>query len=269
MKHILLFSCPDQPGIISRISSEIFRTGGNILQSEQCSLDGHFFLRFVYEGDDLGGFLREEFPGSVFSCRPPRVPRVVLMASRPRHCLLDLLWREREGELPIRTLAVLSNVQETEEAVRPFNVPFHFVPQSKDRTAGERAILEIIPPETDFVVLARYMRILSGQFLEDVSVPLINVHHSFLPAFPGGSPYEEAYERGVKVIGATSHFVVEELDAGPIITQHVRPVDHRMNPEDLRRAGKDQERLALAEAVRAYAEDRVIVHRNRTVVFAG
>lgn len=262
---VLLFSDDDQPGIISRVAGAIFAEGGNVLQSEQhTSLENRFYLRFRYEGDDVSDFLQREFPSASWSCKPVQKQKATVLVSKETHCLADILWRARSGDLPLEICAVISNHEDAAEEAG--DIPFYFIPQGKDRAAGERKILEVL--QGDFAILARYMRVLSGDFLEEAGMPLINVHHSFLPAFPGARPYEEAYERGVKIVGATAHYVVEELDAGEIITQRAAAVDHSYSPDDLRRFGRDQEKLVLADAVRAHAEQRVIREGGRTVVFS-
>jgi formyltetrahydrofolate deformylase len=188
--------------------------------------------------------------------------RVALLASRDDHCLLDLLWRWRRGELDGDVVAVISNHDVHEPDLQGFDVPFHHVPWP-----AEERMLELLEGEVDVVVLARYMRILSPAFLERLAVPVINIHHSFLPAFVGADPYRRARERGVKIIGATAHYVSEELDAGPIIEQDVARVSHRQSVAELERIGRDIERVVLARAVKWHLEDRILVHDGRTVVF--
>jgi formyltetrahydrofolate deformylase len=188
--------------------------------------------------------------------------RIALLASREDHCLLDLLWRRRRGELDADVVSVISNHPVHDVDVQTFGVPFHHVP-----VPAEERMLELLAGEVDLVVLARYMQILSPEFLERLAVPVINIHHSFLPAFVGRDPYRRARERGVKIIGATAHYVTEELDAGPIIEQDVARVSHRQTVEELEGIGRDIERVVLARAVKWHLEDRVIVHDGRTVVF--
>jgi formyltetrahydrofolate deformylase len=188
--------------------------------------------------------------------------RVALLASRDDHCLLDLLWRWRRGELDCDIVATISNHPGHDGDVRAFGVPFHHV-EAKD----EKRLLELLAGKADLVVLARYMQILSPDFLAGLAAPVINIHHSFLPAFFGADPYRRARERGVKIIGATAHYVTEELDAGPIIEQDVARVSHRQSVAELERIGRDIERVVLARAVKWHLEDRVLVHEGRTVVF--
>ncbi len=194
--------------------------------------------------------------------------RVAILASREDHCLLDLLWRNRRGELDMSVVMVISNHPDLADQVRPFGVPFLHVPSRREiRPEAETRQLEMLRGNVDLVVLARYMQILSGAFIEAVGCPLINIHHSFLPAFVGEAPYRKARERGVKLIGATAHYVTEKLDDGPIIEQDVVRVDHRHDVNDLRRLGADVERVVLARAVLWHCEDRVVRYGNQTIVF--
>jgi formyltetrahydrofolate deformylase len=195
--------------------------------------------------------------------------RVAVLVSRYDHCFLDLLWRRRRGELNVTIPLVISNHEDLRRDAEMFDIPFHVVPVGKDNKAEAEAeqVRLLREADADFVVLARYMQILSGDFLSGFGRPVINIHHSFLPAFVGANPYRAAFNRGVKLIGATSHYVTEELDAGPIIAQDVIPVTHRETPETLMRLGRDVERQVLARAVKAHVEDRVLVHGNKTVVF--
>jgi formyltetrahydrofolate deformylase len=189
------------------------------------------------------------------------------MVSREDHCLSDLLWRWRSGELGAEVAAVVSNHPDHADQVTSLGVPHHHIPVDGGREAAERRALELLGGQIDLLVLARYMQILSGGFLAELGAPAINIHHSFLPAFVGADPYGRAHERGVKLIGATAHYVTEELDAGPIIDQDVTRVSHRDEVEDLRRIGRDIERLVLARAVKAHLEDRVLLDGARTIVF--
>jgi formyltetrahydrofolate deformylase len=193
--------------------------------------------------------------------------RVAILASREDHCLLDLLWRNRRGELEMSVVMVISNHPDLADQVRPFGVPFLHVPAHRDiRAEAEERQLDMLRGNVDLVVLARYMQVLTGRFLEEVGCPVINIHHSFLPAFVGEAPYRKAKERGVKLVGATAHYVTETLDEGPIIEQDVVRVDHRHSVDDLRRLGADVERVVLARAVLWHCEDRIIRHGNQTVV---
>jgi formyltetrahydrofolate deformylase len=193
--------------------------------------------------------------------------RVAIMVSREDHCLSDLLWRWRSGELGAEVTAVLSNHPDHADQVTSLGLPFHHVPvEAGDREGAERRALELLG-EVDLLVLARYMQVLSAGFLRDLGAPAINIHHSFLPAFVGADPYQRAHERGVKLIGATAHYVTADLDAGPIIDQDVTRVSHRDEVGDLQRIGRDIERLVLARAVKAHIDDRVLLDGDRTIVF--
>jgi formyltetrahydrofolate deformylase len=276
----LLTVCPDRPGIISAASRFLFEAGANIVRSDQYSSDpegGTFFLRMEFTlPDDARESLEECFAEEVgipfemewrfWDAR--RRKRMAILVSREEHCLLDLLWRWRRGELEADAVLVISNHEDLRDAVESFGIPYHHVPVESDRKAqAEEEMLDLLTDRCDLVVLARYMQILSGEFLERVEVPLINIHHSFLPAFAGAEPYERAKERGVKLIGATAHYVTEELDAGPIIEQDVIRVSHRDDIARLRRLGADIERTTLARAVESHCEDRVLLHGATTVVF--
>jgi formyltetrahydrofolate deformylase len=278
----LLVRCPDRPGIVAAVSGFLHAQGANIHQSDQYSTDpegGTFFLRMVFYLRGVSGALDEirrgfegevaepfEMDWAIFDASRPK--QVALMVSRYDHCLLDLLWRWRRGELDLDIPLVVSTHPDLAEDVAQFGVRFEHVPVTKDTKAeAEQRQLELLGGRFDLVVLARYMQILSGEFLEGVGAPVINIHHSFLPAFAGAGPYERAKERGVKLVGATSHYVTEDLDQGPIIEQDVGRVSHRDDVETLIRLGADIERTVLARAVRWHCEDRVLVHGNTTVVF--
>jgi formyltetrahydrofolate deformylase len=276
----LLISCADRPGIVAAIAGFLHARGANITDSHQHSSDpegGRFFMRleFVLDGMDADAFERD-FAAEVgeplgldwrvtYSARPQRV---AVLVSREDHCLMDLLWRWRRGELPGEIVLVASNHPDHQAVVEDFGLPYHHVPVEKDRKPeAEAKLLELLDGRCDVAVLARYMQILSGDFLARVGVPVINIHHSFLPAFAGAQPYRRAAERGVKIIGATAHYVTEELDAGPIIEQDVQRVSHADEVSELERIGRDVERTVLARAVRWHLEDRVLVDGPRTVVF--
>jgi formyltetrahydrofolate deformylase len=263
----LLVSCPDQPGIVAAVSRFLYEAGANIVRSDQYSSDpegGEFFLRMEFTGGVPRGFedVADRF-GMSWRITDATVPkRMAILVSREDHCLLDLLWRWRRAELEAEVVLVASNHELMRADVESFGVPYHHV-EAKD----EETLLEVLTGRCDVVVLARYMQILSGDFLERLAVPVINIHHSFLPAFAGAEPYTRAKARGVKLIGATAHYVTEELDAGPIIEQDVIRVSHRDDVQTLRRRGADIERTVLARAVEWHCEDRVIGHGATTVVF--
>jgi formyltetrahydrofolate deformylase len=274
----LLVACPDRPGIVAAISGFFARRGANITSSDQHTTDpsgGRFLLRMEAEADLAG--LREAFDGEVatpfgmeWSLSDARHRRrVAVLVSREEHCLLDLLWRWRRRELPCEIVLVASNHELAREDAERFGVPFVHVPVPPGgKPEAERALLAALhDAQVELVVLARYMQVLSGGFLGALRVPAINIHHSFLPAFVGADPYRRALERGVKIIGATAHYVTEELDAGPIIEQDVERVSHRATVEELVAVGADIERRVLGRAVRWHLEDRVLVFGGRTVVF--
>jgi len=279
----LLVSCADGPGIVAAITSFLADRGANIITSDQYSTDpegGRFFLRLVFHLPGIGGSLgelREAFDREVAAPRGMRfhindaaVPkRVAVMVSRYDHCLLDLLWRTRRGELDMEIGLVVSNWPDLAAEVERFGVPYEHVPVTKEtKPQAEERELELMGGGAfDLIVLARYMQVLSSDFLDRIGTPIINIHHSFLPAFAGAGPYERAKERGVKLIGATAHYVTEDLDEGPIIEQDVIRVSHRDSAEDLTRMGADIERQVLNRAVKWHCEDRILVHGNSTVVF--
>jgi formyltetrahydrofolate deformylase len=278
----LTMSCVDGPGIVALVASFLHNRGANIIQSDQYSTGpagGRFFLRTEFHLPDLAdelGRLGRDFGdkvagtlGARFRIRDASVPaRVAVFVSRRNHCLLDLLWRARRGELPIEVVVVISNHSDLAADVAPFGVPFEVIPVTRAaKPQAERAQLDTLRGRADLVVLARYMQILSGAFLADVGVPVINIHHSFLPAFAGAGPYERARERGVKLIGATAHYATEDLDEGPIIEQDVVRVSHRDSIAELTRRGADIERTVLARAVEWHCQDRVLVNGLTTVVF--
>jgi formyltetrahydrofolate deformylase len=283
-EHIarLLVSCPDRHGIVAAVSGFLSESDANILSADQHSTDpegGTLFMRmeFRVEGlrerrDELERAFAERV-GRPFAmdwrfAYASERRRMALLASRDDHCLLDLLWRRRRGELDAEVVAVVSNHPDHEADVRGFGVPYHHVPVDPcDRRRAEEQMLALLAGQVDLVVLARYMQILSADFLTRLGAPVINIHHSFLPAFVGADPYRRARDRGVKIIGATAHYVTEELDAGPIIEQDVARVSHRQSVEELEQIGRDIERIVLARAVKWHLEDRVLVHENRTVVF--
>jgi formyltetrahydrofolate deformylase len=277
----LLIACPDRHGIVAAVSGFLAARDANIVSSDQHSTDpegGAFFMRMAFTIDAIGEEFARAFAEEVagrFAMEwrlddAGRAKRVAVLVSREDHCLLDLLWRRRRGELHCDIPLVISNHPDHAADVENFGTRYEHVPVVKgEKAAAEARIVELLRADGafDLVVLARYMQILSGEFLERVGCPVINIHHSFLPAFAGADPYRRAHERGVKIIGATAHYVTEELDAGPIIEQDVRHVTHREGVETLVRIGRDVERTVLARAVGLHLEDRVLVHENRTVVF--
>jgi formyltetrahydrofolate deformylase len=277
----LVVSCRDREGIIATLSEALRDVGANIITSDQFSSDpygGMFSLRMeFYVPDDpeerlskLDGRLAEI--GSVFGLDyklidAKRRKQVALFVSRYDHCLLDLLWRWRRGELDMDVIAVVSNHPDLQEEVARFAVPYHHIPVNKDTKAeAEQAQIDLLAGEAELVVMARYMQVLSADFLEHIGCPVINIHHSFLPAFAGAGPYQRAHERGVKLIGATAHYATEDLDEGPIIEQDVVRVTHRHDAATLERIGADVERLVLARAVIWHLADRVLLQGHRTII---
>jgi formyltetrahydrofolate deformylase len=278
----LVVSCVDGPGIVARVSGFLHRRGANIVQSDQYStgpVGGKFFLRTEFhlpglaeQLADLEDAFAQEVAGPLnaeFRIRDAARPtRVALFVSRYDHCLLDLLWRARRGELPLQVELVVSNHADLAADVAAFGVPFEHIPVTKaTKAAAEQRQLDLLRDRVDLVVLARYMQILTADFLSRVDVPVINIHHSFLPAFAGASPYEQAKNRGVKLIGATAHYATEDLDEGPIIEQDVARVSHRTGVAELTRTGADIERTVLARAVKWHCEDRVLVNGRTTIAF--
>lgn len=273
----LLLSCADAPGIIARVTSYLAARGANVVDADQHSSgDGRFFMRLVFERAPDAPELESGFGYEVaeplamsyrFAAAGAAKP-VAIMCSREDHCLLDLLWRIRRGEIEARCVGVISNHTDHAEVVEGFGIAYHHIPvDAGSKEAAEARALELLHGEVDLVVLARYMQILSREFLDRIGCPLINIHHGFLPAFPGADPYRRAYERGVKLIGATAHYVTEQLDEGPIIEQDVASISHHHDPEDLATLGRDIERVVLARAVKAHLEDRVLLDGQRTIVF--
>ncbi|MGA8890220.1 MAG: formyltetrahydrofolate deformylase [Anaeromyxobacteraceae bacterium] len=283
MHAVLLIRCADRPGIVAAVSTFLFRHGANVVDLDQHSTEedpGTYFMRLELQtgGLDvplprLGELFAAEVAGPMgmewrLASHADR-RRVGVLVSRHDHALLDLLWNWRRGELRAEIPVVISNHPDLRGAVESFGVRFLHVPNDRDsRPAAEAAMIEALSGQVDVVVLARYMQILSAGFVDRFPGRIINIHHSFLPAFAGADPYRQAYDRGVKIVGATAHYVTAELDAGPIIDQDVARVSHRYSVEDLRSLGRDLERRVLFRAVRWHCEDRVLVHGNKTIVFA-
>jgi formyltetrahydrofolate deformylase len=278
----LLLRCGDRPGLVAAVSAFLTGAGANIVSLDQHATEqsgGMFMQRTIFHlpgltaardrlEDDFGAQVATPFEMDFRLTEAAKPKRVAIMASKDDHCLLDLLWRNRRGELDMSVVMVISNHPDLADQVRPFGVPFLHVPATKDiRAEAEKRELELLRGNVDLVVLARYMQILSPEFITDVGCPLINIHHSFLPSFVGASPYRRAKERGVKLVGATAHYVTEQLDEGPIIEQDVVRVDHRHGVSDLVRLGADVERAVLSRAVLWHCEDRIIRFENQTIVF--
>jgi len=278
----LLIACHDRPGIVAAVAEFLAGSGANIVRSDQHSTDpedGEFFMRMEFNlaiADNARAAFERRFRDTVaepFGMRwrmhqASRRQRIAIFVSRYDHCLLDLLWRWRRNELDAELTMVCSNHEDLRTDVEASGLPYHHVPVDRDRKSeAEAKLVELVAGKADVLVLARYMQILSGQFLEDVGVPVINIHHSFLPAFAGAGAYERAKERGVKLIGATAHYVTEQLDAGPIIEQDVIRVSHRDDASAMIRLGADIERIVLARAVQRHCDDSILVSGSTTIVF--
>jgi len=277
----LLISCADRPGIVAAVSRFLHEAGANIVSSDQHTTDpegGSFFMRMEFtlpmDRAEHAEFERrfatavaEPFAMHWQMWQVSTPKRIAVMVSRYDHCLLDILWRHRRGELEGDIGLVVSNHPDLRADVEAFGIPFEHVPVEKGRKAEAEQRQLALLAGYDLVILARYMQILSAEFLEQLAVPVINIHHSFLPAFAGAGPYQRAREKGVKLVGATAHYVTPELDAGPIIEQDVIRVTHRGDAATLERLGSDIERTVFARAVKWHCEDRVLLHENTTIVF--
>jgi formyltetrahydrofolate deformylase len=278
---VLLVSCPDRRGIVAALAQVLHGHGANILDADQHTdpVAGQFFQRIRFDLTELLtdrvslergiGEVAQRFSMRFQLAYAAERKRVAIFVSRYEHCLVDLLWRDRAGELPCKIALVVSNHPELAGTAAHYGIPFEVFEITKankrEQEAREVALLE--REKIDLVVLARYMQILSGSFVERFPNRIINIHHSFLPAFQGGRPYHQASERGVKLIGATAHYATTDLDEGPIIEQDVARATHRDSIDDLVRKGRDLERTVLARAVRWHLEDRILVYQNKTVVF--
>jgi formyltetrahydrofolate deformylase len=273
--HTLLIDCPDRTGLVYVITGLLFRRGYNIVSNHEY-VDRerrHFFMRTEFSGDadpaDVVAVLRAELPDATIRLAPQGQRSVVVLVTKEHHCLGDLLVRNLFGELGAAIRAVVGNHTTLAPLCARFEVPFHNIPaEGLERAEHEARVAEVIDGYApDYLVLAKYMRVLTPAFVERYRGRAVNIHHSFLPAFVGASPYRQAFERGVKIIGATAHFVTESLDEGPIIAQSVIPVDHSHTAADMAQAGRDVEKIVLARALRLVFEDRVVVSGNRTVIF--
>ncbi|MFJ8230713.1 formyltetrahydrofolate deformylase [Streptomyces sp. NPDC094448] len=280
-QYVLTLSCPDKQGIVHAVSSYLFITGCNIEDSRQFGDQdtGLFFMRVQFSAEQpvTVDKLRASFTavGDSFQMdwqihRADEPMRVVLMVSKFGHCLNDLLFRSRIGALPVEIAAVVSNHRDFEELVGSYGVPFRHIPVTRDnKSEAEAELLELVrEQDVELVVLARYMQVLSDDLCKQLSGRIINIHHSFLPSFKGAKPYHQAHARGVKLIGATAHYVTADLDEGPIIEQEVERVGHEVTPDQLVAVGRDVECQALARAVKWHAEHRILLNGHRTVVFA-
>ena len=283
---VLLISCPDRKGEVATIADFVYRHNGNILHADEHgdAESGLFLMRVEFDATDfdidlaqkdLADFSQHFSPiAQTFAMKwrlalASQRPRMIILVSKYDHCLVDLLYRQQSGELACEIPAIISNHPDNQAVADFYKIPYAVVPSTKEsKSEGEARIQSLIDQHhPDFLVLARYMQILSNDFVQRYPQRIINIHHSFLPAFVGARPYHQAFERGVKIIGATSHYVTEVLDDGPIIEQDVVRVSHRDTVEDLIRKGRDLEKIVLSRAVRLHVENRILVYGNKTVVF--
>jgi formyltetrahydrofolate deformylase len=275
-KYVLSIDCPDRVGLVYNITGVLYRQGVSIIGNQEFveREQERFFMRTTFSGAVDENLILKKLrrvlpPGSGVRLAQKRRKDIVLLVTKEQHCLGELLVRHQFDELNANILAVIGNHPTLEKFTHQFGVNFHHVPhEGKSREAHEAALLEVIGRyKTDYLVLAKYMRILSPEFVDHFPNRIINIHHSFLPAFVGAGPYRQAYERGVKIIGATSHFVNNDLDEGPIIVQNVIPVDHNYSVGDMIQSGKDVEKIVLARALKLVFSDKVFVYGNKTIVF--
>ena len=281
MNAILLLSCPDQRGLVSRISHFVYERGGNILDLDE-HVDAEDRLFFIRVAWDMQNFsispdqiheaflpLAKEFKAHWDIRFDGRKPKIALFVSKYDHCLQEILWRHRIGEFDMDIPLIISNHPDLKELADQYKIPFHVFPMNKEnKQAQEELEIKLLQANgIDTIVLARYMQILSPLLVEQYPNRIINIHHSFLPAFIGGNPYKQAYQRGVKIIGATSHYVTTDLDEGPIIDQDIIRISHKDSLPDLVRKGRDLERLVLARALHYHLADRVLIHGRRTIIF--
>ncbi|EFV76594.1 YkkE protein [Bacillus sp. 2_A_57_CT2] len=278
----LLINCPDQPGIVAAVSKFLFQHDANIIESSQYSTNpegGTFFIRIEFECPGLQSKeeeLKSQFKeiAETFSMEWKlafvyELKKTAIFVSKELHCLRELLWEWQSGDLLTDIALIVSNHEEAREIAESLHIPFSYIPASKEnRVEVEERQLQLLKEfDIDLIILARYMQILTPAFVGAHPFKIINIHHSFLPAFVGARPYDRAHQRGVKIIGATSHYVTNDLDEGPIIEQDIKRVDHRDHIDDLKKSGRSIERSVLARAVKWHLEDRIIVHENKTIVF--
>ncbi len=274
--HVLRIDCPDEKGLVYKITGVLFHAGYNVISNQEFvdAPTRHFYMRTAFAGrsatDSLVDDLQRVLPPKASVRLTVAAPQpIVVLATKEPHCVGDLLLRHAYGELPAEIRAVVSNYSTLAPLAEKFGIPFHAVPhENRDRRTHEAELIDAIGPyEPEYLVLAKYMRILSPEFVAQYPERIINIHHSFLPAFVGARPYHQAFERGVKIIGATAHIVTDDLDTGPIIAQGVQSVDHSHTAADMAQAGRDIEKIVLAKAVRLVLEERVFLHHNRAIVF--
>ncbi|USG63293.1 formyltetrahydrofolate deformylase [Brevibacillus ruminantium] len=281
IRAVLLLSCPERPGIISDVSNFLVKHGANIVQFDQHTTDpqdGVLFMRIEFDLEDDRHFAKlkgnlaamaGEYGMEWRLSHERQTKRMAIFVSKMDHCLLELLWRWKSGEIHAEIPMVISNHNDLREAVESYGIPYYHIPVSAEtKEEAEAKTLELLKDKVDLIVLARYMQILSPAFISHYPDQIINIHHSFLPAFIGANPYRKAFERGVKLIGATAHYVTNDLDEGPIIEQDVVRVNHRYNEAALKIAGRQVERSVLAQAVAWHLKDHVLVYGNKTIVFA-
>ena len=275
--YILLLTCTDRPGIVNEITSSLLYLNANIIDADQHSTDaqlGTFFIRIEFVC--LNEMTDAEVQKSIRELEASLQARIKwfkkeeplhcsVLVSKEDHCLQEILYQCRSGQLNIKVDSIISNHDQYKPVAEWYNIPFYHIPSTSKHDA-EKQIIDLTT-NTDMLIMARYMQILSAGFLHDYKRPVVNIHHSFLPSFPGAKPYHQAFERGVKLIGATAHYATEDLDEGPIIVQKVSPVTHRDHVDDLKRLGRQLEKQCLVEALEAISEHRVIVHQNKTIVF--
>lgn len=273
----LLISCPDQKGIVYELTKFIAENDGNIIDSQQHSMDGKFFMRLEVDSSNFKidySELDEKFKALAdrfdmdfkFSFKKKNM---AILVSKHHHCLNDILLKHKYAVIDVDIPVIISNHPEAQEIAALYGIEFHYCPiLDKDKAAQEATILEILKPlDIDFIVMARYMQILSADFINQYSCNIINVHHSFLPSFKGANPYHQAYEKGVKIIGATAHYATADLDMGPIIAQDVTTVNYKDSANDYVSKGRDIEELVFSRAIKAHSEDKIIVFDNKTIVF--
>jgi len=280
---ILTFSCPDRKGIVSSVSKILFEEGANIIESNQYSTesvnDPHFFMRIVFEPENRGNVkaIKQKLAdfaklfGAAFKIADTAIKKnAAVFVSKEDHCLYELLWQKSSGDLFLNIPCIISNHETLSPVAKSYGIPFFYMPHLQNSNMHEEFILkefQKLDIEIDFIILAKYMRILSNNFINSFGKKIINIHHSFLPSFPGAKPYFQAYERGVKIIGATAHFINEKLDDGPIIEQDIIRIYHGDGINEIKRKGKTVERLVLAKAVKLFTEDRILEHGNKTIIF--
>lgn len=276
MKKTLLISSPDTKGLIAKVASILYSHNLNIEKNdEHVDLESnYFFMRTCFSGEICDEVLLKELKDILpleaqFSIKPQGNKSIIILCTKENHCLGDLLLRHQSGELNAQIKAVISNYEDLRDLSEKFNIPYFYVDTTTNsREEHENKVLQIISNYSiDYLVLAKYMRILSPSFVKHFENKIINIHHSFLPAFIGANPYKQAYDRGVKIIGATSHFVNNHLDEGPIITQDIIHIDHTYDWKEMQKAGRDIEKITLARGLKLALEDRIFVFANKTIIF--